>query len=138
MVGVDVSEQMLTAARERCAGLPNVSFRKIGGGNLGGFVDSEFDLVLAADSFPYIVQAGPGPTRAMLAECIRVLRPGGRLAMLNFSYRGDLRADRDEIAGFAAETGLVVVRDGGSEFALWDAAAFVLQKPDPVGSQGSM
>lgn len=71
----------------------------------------------------------------MMRGAARVLRPGGRLVILNFSCRGDPEHDRRDVADLAARAGLSVVRSGETPFRLWDALAFVLAKP-PL-SQGS-
>jgi SAM-dependent methyltransferase len=124
VVGLDVSLRMLAVARRRCPG--NVLLARGSGRDLAAFGDGSFDLVLAVDSFPYLVQAGPDLAARHVAEAFRVLRPGGDLLILNFSYRGP-EADRD-LAAFAAEAGLMVRRAGERPFALWDAAAFHLAK----------
>jgi hypothetical protein len=86
-------------------------------------------LVLAIDAFPYMVQSGSGLAERMLAECARVLRPGGHFLILNYSYRGDVERDRHDLLRFAEAHALELVRNGTSEFALWDGVAFQLRKP---------
>ncbi|HEX8666558.1 MAG TPA: class I SAM-dependent methyltransferase [Beijerinckiaceae bacterium] len=127
-VGIDVSRAMLRAARERCAGLANAAFAQTSGLDLAAFRDESFDLVLAADSFPYLVQAGPALLARHVAEAARVLRPGGDLVILNLSYRGDLDQDRHDLAALAA--GAFEIRRNGTqgEFSLWDGAAFHLSR----------
>jgi ubiquinone/menaquinone biosynthesis C-methylase UbiE len=120
---------MIEQARRNCAGLPNVDFQLVSGHDLAGLADASFSLVLAVDSFPYLVQAGEDLTGAMVGEAARVLSPGGHLAVLNFSYRGDLDRDRAELGRLAAERGLGVIRNGTLDFQLWDGASFVLRKP---------
>jgi len=126
VTGIDVSEQMVREAWARTAGLANVTIRRTAGRDLGDFCDAAFDLVLAADSFPYLVQVGLA--EAHVAEAARVLRPGGDLVILNYSYRNDPDADRAELARAAAGSGLVVRREGTHDFRLWDAPSFVLSK----------
>jgi SAM-dependent methyltransferase len=128
VVGIDVAPAMVAEARRRSADLPNVAIHQSSGRDLAGFADASFDLALAVDSFPYVVQAGTELAQAVIREAARVLRPGGRLVILNFSYRGDLDLDRADLRSFAAGAGLQVVRNGTAEFTLWDAAAFVLAK----------
>jgi SAM-dependent methyltransferase len=125
-VGIDVSAAMLRAARQRCRGVANAAFVQTSGLDLAAFRDESFDLVLAVDSFPYLVQAGPALLARHVAEAARVLRAGGDLVILNLSYRGDLDQDRRDLATFAA--GTFAVRRGGvqGEFSLWDGAAFHL------------
>ena len=128
IVGLDISEAMVEAARDRCAGLANVEIHKTSGGDLSGWADRSFDLVLAVDSFPYIVQAGFDLTQRMFAECARVLRPGARLVILNYSYSGSLARNRADLQGLAEQAGLRIIRNGTSEFSLWDGVSFDLEK----------
>lgn len=128
VVGIDVAPAMVAEARRRCADLPNVAIHQTSGRDLAGFADASFDLVLAVDSFPYIIQAGTDLAQAMIREAARVLRPGGRLVILNLSYRGDLNQDRADMSTYAAVAGLELIRNGSAEFTLWDAAAFELVK----------
>jgi len=128
VVGLDISAAMLAEARRRCAGLPNAAFLRTSGLDLAAFADSGFDLVLAVDSFPYLVQAGGALAARHLEEAARALRPGGDLVILNFSYRGDLDRDRADIAA-VAKGRFRTVRDGERPFRLWDGAAFHLAKP---------
>jgi SAM-dependent methyltransferase len=127
-VGVDVSAAMLAQARRRCAALPNTAFLRSSGLDLAAFADGGFDLVLAIDSFPYLVQAGGELAARHIEEAARVLKPGGDLVILNFSYRGDLDLDRADIAA-SADGKLRLVRGGERPFRLWDGAAFHLAKP---------
>ena len=57
-----------------------------------GWQPAAFDLVLAIDSFPYIVQTGAAMAVRHVADAARVLRPGGALCILNLSYRNDAGA----------------------------------------------
>jgi SAM-dependent methyltransferase len=126
VLGLDVSPAMVAAARARLAGIPGVAIETCNGHDLAGLPDGGFGLVLAADVFPYLVQAGAAP--AMLAEAARVLAPGGHLAILNYGYR-DLATDRAEIAALAPSLGLALRLAGERPFRLWDGAAFLLQRP---------
>lgn len=122
VAGVDVSAGMIEEARRRAAGLADVRFEATGGSALP-FSDASFDLVIAADSFPYLVRAGV--LEAQLAELARVLRPGGDLLVFNWSYRGDEAADAGEAAGAA---GFTCLRSGERPFAIWDASGFQLRR----------
>lgn len=129
IVGVDISEAMVETARRRTEGLRNVEIRQVAGRDLAGFAARSFDLVLAVDAFPYLVQSGRSLADAMLAEMARVLRPGGHLVILNFSYRGDLELDRTDVRDFADSSRLTPVRDGSADFQFWDGVTFMLRKP---------
>ncbi|WP_225769937.1 class I SAM-dependent methyltransferase [Inquilinus sp. Marseille-Q2685] len=126
VVGLDISARMVAEARRRCAGLANVEIRRTSGRDLAGIADGSVDTILAADSFPYLVLAGPALVRRHVEEAARVLGPGGHLLILNHSYRGDDEADRRELADLAAETGFRLRRVGTRPFALWDGLAFHL------------
>jgi SAM-dependent methyltransferase len=126
ITGIDISPAMIAEARRRCQGLANVGFRQCDGADLADFADASFDLVLAIDSFPYLVAAGPAVVERHFADVARLLAPGGAFVILNFSYGGDLAADRRDVARLAAASGLAVRLLGARAFALWDGAAFLL------------
>jgi SAM-dependent methyltransferase len=127
VTGLDLSPGMIERARERCAELPNVALGLSLGRDLRDVPDGDANLVLAADVFPYLVQAGVA--EAHVAEAARVLRPRGHLLILNFSYRGDPAQDRAEVAALAERHGFAVQRAAEGDFAHWDAATFLLQRP---------
>lgn len=122
--GLDISPGMIAAARRRCAGLPNVHLELGSGRDLALYPDERFDLVLAVDSFPYLHAAGPEIVETHVREAARVLRPGGALAVLNWSYRGDLDEDAEEFGQLCAAAGFDVTAAGDLPFEIWDGAAF--------------
>ncbi len=126
VLGLDVSAGMVAEARRRCAGLPTLRFEHTDGQGLDALPDGAFDLVLAIDSFPYIVQAGTADCYA--AGAGRVLRRGGALAVLNLSYRNDPAADRRDAADWAAAHGFTLGVAGEAPFTVWDGTAFVLRR----------
>ncbi|MBL9147125.1 MAG: class I SAM-dependent methyltransferase [Phycisphaerae bacterium] len=76
VIGIDPSQDMLRQARERSGGDgPPIEFRQ-GTGEATGLADGSVDVVLAAQAFHWF-----DPPRA-LAEFHRILRPGGRAALL--------------------------------------------------------
>ncbi len=125
VLGLDLSAGMIDEARRRSRHA-NVRFAVGTGRDLAGVADASVDLVLAADVFPYLVEAGLA--EAHVAEMARVLRPGGAAALLNYSYRGDPERDRADLAVAAAGRGLVLERAGERPFRLWDATAFLLRR----------
>lgn len=129
IVGVDISAEMIRLARQYCADLPNVHFVHTSGRDLAAVEDLGFDLVLAVDSFPYVMQAGLDLAEALVKEAARVLKPGGSFLILNFSYRGDAKADERGAAAFANRAGLVPAAVRTSTFRYWDGLAFRLEKP---------
>jgi SAM-dependent methyltransferase len=122
VTGVDVSAAMVEQARERAAGAANLDFQRVDGRTLP-FAPASFDLVLAVDSWPFIVRAGLAEAQA--AEVARVLRPGGDLLVLNWSYRGD---DVQDAAEAAAAPGFTALRSGERPFAIWDAGCYHLRR----------
>ena len=124
VVGIDISEAMIAEARRRCAGLGSVELRPCSGMDLSGLGDAVFDLVLAVDSFPYLVEAGDEIVARHFAEARRVLAPSGDFLIFNFSYRGRVEQDAADVAALAAAHGFVVVRSGERPFTLWDGVAF--------------
>jgi SAM-dependent methyltransferase len=129
VLGLDASPNMVAEARRRHGDEPRLRFDTTPGTGLPALAAASFDLVLAVDSFPYIVQAGEEVAARHLADAARTLRRGGAFAILNLSYRGDLRADRADAARWAAGGGWTLVVDGAAPFALWDGAAFLLRRP---------
>ncbi len=128
VTGLDVSAGMVAEARRRCAGLANTRVARTDGRGLAPVGDGAVDLVLAADVFPYLVGAG-GPVAAdHLREAARVLRAGGALVILNWSYRGDVARDRAEVLVLAARHGFAATRVASGDFALWDGSTFHLTR----------
>ncbi len=129
VLGLDASPAMVAEARRRHRGASNLRFDTTPGTDLSALGDASFDLVLAVDSFPYVVQAGGAVADRHLADAARVLRRGGAFAFLNVSYGGVPAADRADAARWAAAGGWTVAVDGAAPFTLWDGAAFLLRRP---------
>ena len=125
VLGLDLSAGMIAAARQRSRNA-NVRFAVGTGRDLAGVADASVDFVLAADVFPYLVEAGLAERH--VAEMARVLRPGGAAVVLNYSYRGDTARDRAELAAAASARGFALEPAGGRPFSLWDAAVFLLRR----------
>jgi SAM-dependent methyltransferase len=119
LVGLDVSEAMAKEARRRS---PGAAVLRTGGRDLRAFADAGFDLVLAVDSFPYLVKAGVAETH--LVECARVLAPGGDLVILNWSYD----APFEPPASLCLAAGLEPEPLSGRELVLWDGVGFRFRK----------
>lgn len=127
VVGLDVSRAMVDEARQRTGGIGNVRVEQGSGRDLALLGDASVDVVVAADSFPYLVRAGV--TNQHLAEIARVLRPGGDLLVFNWSYRGDVAQDVEEAGRLGAAHGLMIDRAGETPFTLWDGVGYHLSKP---------
>ena len=129
VTGLDISAKMIDEAQRRCADLANVTLRVTSGRDLSGVDDQSVDVVLAADVFPYLVQVDIDLAAGHVREASRVLRPGGALLILNFSYRGDMTRDSDDVRAMAAAAQLTPVDLPASPLVHWDAAAFLQRKP---------
>jgi len=126
--GMDISAAMIAAARRRCRALSNVRFSVSGGIDLPMCPDACVDLVLAIDTFPYVLEAGEGTAAALFREVRRVLRAGGDFVLVNYSYRGDAAADRGDVARLARAADLDVLVTGEAAFTLWDGVAYRLAR----------
>jgi predicted TPR repeat methyltransferase len=133
ITGIDVSPEMLTRARMRCATLSNVRLSLASGRDLGEFGAASVDLLLAIDVFPYLVQSAFALAEAHVAEAARVLVPGGDLVILNFSYRADRARDVRDVLRLAGAHGFDVIVAGTTPFAIWDGLAFRLVRRAPSG-----
>ncbi|MEA2560002.1 MAG: hypothetical protein QOH06_1506 [Acidobacteriota bacterium] len=127
--GIDISGNMIAAARRRCSGLANVHLSRCSGRDLEGFADQSFDLVLAADSFPYIYQGGKDLVSVHFDEITRVLRPGGDFVLLNYSYRASREADGRDVQRLCRSFGLKLLVGGTQPFRLWDGEAYHIRRP---------
>jgi ArsR family transcriptional regulator len=79
VIGVDASDEMLAAARTRTAGLDNVELRR---GSLEALPLD--DAALDAATMMLVLHHLPSPGAA-IAEAARVLKPGGRLLIVDMS-----------------------------------------------------
>jgi SAM-dependent methyltransferase len=118
ITGLDVSPAMAALARRRARARVYAAVVLTGGGALSAFASGGLDLVLAVDSFPYLVKAGVAETH--LAEAARVLKPGGELVILNWSYEAPYEPP--------SAPGLEPVALSGRELRLWDGVGFRLRK----------
>jgi arsenite methyltransferase len=89
VIGVDMSQQMLDLAARRCAGLPQVRLES-GSAEQLPLADSTVDGISCVQVLLYV----PDPRQA-LAEMSRVLKPGGRLAIIETDWRGVLLHSSD-------------------------------------------
>ena len=132
--GIDVSGRMIETALRRCSALSNVRLMKSSGKDLREFDDGSFDAAIAVDTFPYLHQSGAALVSTFFAESARVLKAGGDLVILNYSYSGDDRANADEVSLLAAKHGFDVIVHGERPFVIWDGVAYHLRKGAPAAS----
>jgi SAM-dependent methyltransferase len=125
--GIDISAEMIAAAKRRCAGLHNVFVQTSSGRDLALFKNSSFDLVYAIDSFPYLHAGGPELVATHFAEARRVLRPQATFIIINFSYRGSPESDRAEVQELARQNGFTILDEAIRPFRLWDGLAWRLK-----------
>jgi arsenite methyltransferase len=78
--GIDISEDMLTMSRKRCADQPWTEFQRADGTRLP-YPDDSFDAAVSTQVYEYVVDI-PGA----LAELYRVARPGGRAVVMDNDY----------------------------------------------------
>lgn len=80
--GVDISRGQITEAQAKCAGVDNVDFR-VGDARQLHFEDSSVDGVLLSLMLHHVPSDADSwrGHRAVLAECARVLRPGGVMVL---------------------------------------------------------
>ena len=102
-VGIDSSEQMLALAARRTADMPQVALIE-GRIEDSGIKDDSFDAVCCSQVLLFLADTG-----AALSEFRRVLKPGGRLAIIETDWRG--------VVLNAADDALT-----RRMFAAWDAA----------------
>jgi len=80
VVGTDVAPALLSRARELASGTAGVTFEEADAGELP-FEDASFDVAV----FDSVLSHLPDPATA-LAEALRVLRPGARMAVFDGDY----------------------------------------------------
>jgi len=125
VVGTDISGRMLAVARQRCAAYRNVLLLQTSGRDLAPLASDVFDLVLAVDTFPYLVLGGSGLVEEHLREARRVLKPGGSLVMFNFAYA---ETDDSVFRGLVSDAGLAPVRIGTRDLAWWDGITYHVRR----------
>jgi len=78
--GIDISEDMLTISRKRCADQTWTEFRRADATELP-YPDDSFDAAASTQVYEYVADVP-----AALAELHRVMRPGGRVVVLDTDY----------------------------------------------------
>ncbi len=88
--GMDYSDDMLAHARARTDGLPQVGLQQ-GSIETLPFADAEFDALSCTQTLLYVEQL-----EQTLREFHRVLKPGGRLAIIETDWSGAVMNSRDQ------------------------------------------
>ena len=78
IVGIDLTPGMVAVAREKLAGAPQVSF-EVAHAEALPFAPRTFDVVVCANVLHHV-----SDPRRVLSECARVLRPSGRLILVDW------------------------------------------------------
>src|SRR5262245_54468326 len=79
--GIDISEDMLAMSRKRCADQPWTEYQRANATDLP-YPDKSFDAAVSTQVYEYVADIP-----AALAELYRVMRPGGRVVVLDTDYR---------------------------------------------------
>jgi len=124
VLGLDISPFMIAEARRRYNSWASVGFHVTDGQGLV-LPHQSRDLVVAVDSFPYLVQAGVADRH--IGDAVHVLRPGGFLAIFNLSYRG-VAADRADADRWSRAFGYQLLCAGETPFTVWDASVFLMRR----------
>lgn len=90
VVGVDASPDMLAWARRRCAHLPQIDLAEAGAEALPE-ADASFDAAACVQVLLYVPEV-----LAALAEIHRVLKPGGRVVIVETDWRGTVLGSADD------------------------------------------
>jgi len=80
VVALDSSSAQIDIAKQTCADLPNVEYYTCSATKLP-FADASFDSIISTQTLEYILEVD-----AVLQECQRVLKPGGRLAVISVMW----------------------------------------------------
>lgn len=81
LIGIDIAEGALDAARERAAALDLAAEFRLGSFEATGLRDESVHGVMSVDALPFTLSKA-----AALSELHRILRPGGRLAFTSWDY----------------------------------------------------
>jgi arsenite methyltransferase len=91
IVGVDFSNDMLELAKIRCSEMTNIELQQ-GSITQLNFADNSFDAASCIQTLLYVDEV-----EAALSELHRVLKPGGRVAIIETDWRGVVLNSPDEV-----------------------------------------
>ncbi len=90
VLGVDIAPPMLAIAKRRCAHLPQVEFGMADVTRLP-YQEASFDVALASQVYEYVEQVDHA-----LRELARVIRPGGRVVLVDTDWESAVWASHDD------------------------------------------
>ncbi len=90
VLGIDIAPPMLAIARQRCSGLPQASFELADVTRLP-CGDASIDVALASQVYEYVERVDDA-----LAELARVVRPGGRVLLVDTDWESAVWASHDD------------------------------------------
>tara|TARA_B110000091_G_scaffold204501_1_gene239252 strand:- start:485 stop:1267 length:783 start_codon:yes stop_codon:yes gene_type:complete len=91
IVGVDFSNDMLELAKKRCSEMTNVQLQQ-GSITQLDFADNSFDAASCIQTLLYVDEI-----EVALSELRRVMKPGGRVAIIETDWRGVVLNSPDEV-----------------------------------------
>ncbi|MGB1009377.1 MAG: methyltransferase domain-containing protein [Thiolinea sp.] len=91
VVGIDNSDDMLAVGRERCNDLPQIELKQAAADQIPA-ADNSFDVVTCTQVLLYVPDLD-----AALSELYRVLKPGGRIAIVETDWRGVVINSSDDV-----------------------------------------
>ena len=91
IIGVDFSHDMLELAKNRCSELANIELQQ-GSVTQLDFADNSFDAASCIQTLLYV-----NDVETALSELHRVLKPGGRVAILETDWRGVVLNSPDDV-----------------------------------------
>lgn len=109
VLGVDVSPEMAARASQRWADHPEISFVAADIAHLE--TDERFDAVVVYNAYPHLMER-----EALIANCARLLRDGGRFIVVHSTGRHDINAHHGAVAA-GVSLGL---RPAAEEAAAWE------------------
>ncbi|MEN0077090.1 MAG: SAM-dependent methyltransferase [Paracraurococcus sp.] len=126
LLAVDLAEAALAAARARCAGLPQVTFRRMA--VPGDWPEGGFDLILLSEVVYYLDTTDLARLASRVAGA---LHPGGEALLVHWTGETDYPLSGDAAAeGFIAAAGLPVIRQQRAEAYRLD---LLRRPPAPAG-----
>lgn len=90
VLGVDIAAPMLAIARRRCTAMPQVRF-ELCDVNALPCADASIDVALASQVYEYV-----DTVDAALHELARVIKPGGRVALVDTDWESAVWASHDD------------------------------------------